>query len=110
MGLISRVSSRTYRVKLLIQKTKIEIIKMSGGQFGGEDINALVFDFGSHSCKVGYGGTFDPTLIFPSVVGKVVETVEVEVEGEEKNKVSEDKAENKEKKGENEMETDDNNK
>merc|ERR1712176_387101 len=108
MGLISRVSSRTYRVKLLIQKTKIEIIKMSGGQFGGEDINALVFDFGSHSCKVGYGGTFDPTLIFPSVVGKVVETIEVVVEedAEEKDKISDDKAKNEEEKGENEMETD----
>ena len=33
---------------------------MSGGTFGGEDINALVFDIGTHSIRVGYAGDFEP--------------------------------------------------
>ena len=46
---------------------------MSGGTYGGEDVNAIVIDFGSHSCKVGFGGEFEPKLIIPSVVGKIIE-------------------------------------
>lgn len=46
---------------------------MSGGTYGGEDVNALVIDFGSYSCKVGYGGDFEPKIIIPSVVGKLIE-------------------------------------
>merc|ERR1712142_576664 len=63
MGLISRVSSRTYRSKKLVQKF------MSNATYGGEDVSALVFDIGSHTCRVGYGGDFEPKLIYPSVVG-----------------------------------------
>ena len=42
---------------------------MSGGTFGGEDINALVFDIGTHSIRVGYAGDFEPKAVFPTVVG-----------------------------------------
>jgi len=42
---------------------------MSGGTFGGEDINALVFDIGTHSIRVGYAGDFEPKAVIPTIVG-----------------------------------------
>jgi len=42
---------------------------MSGGTFGGEDINALIFDIGTHSIRVGYAGDFEPKAVIPTVVG-----------------------------------------
>lgn len=44
---------------------------MSGGQYGGEDINALVFDIGSANTRVGYAGDFEPKCVFPTAVGFV---------------------------------------
>jgi len=53
---------------------------MSAAQYGGEDINALVFDMGSAVCKMGYGGDFEPKAIFPSAIGKVVNKSEMETD------------------------------
>ncbi|KAJ3314868.1 Actin-like 6A [Boothiomyces sp. JEL0838] len=39
-------------------------------QFGGDEVSALVFDFGSCTSKVGYAGEDTPRAVFPSVVGK----------------------------------------
>lgn len=37
--------------------------------FNGEETTALVFDFGSSTSKVGYGGEDGPRSVFPSFVG-----------------------------------------
>ena len=57
---------------------------MSGGTFGGEDINALVFDIGTHSIRVGYAGDFEPKAVFPTVVGTKIIQNEVTSENSEK--------------------------
>ncbi|KAI8897686.1 actin family, partial [Globomyces pollinis-pini] len=40
-------------------------------RFGGEEVNALVFDFGSSLSKVGYAGEDSPKTVLPSYVGQV---------------------------------------
>jgi hypothetical protein len=35
--------------------------------FGGDDVGALVMDFGSSTCKVGFAGKDTPQSVFPSV-------------------------------------------
>ena len=40
-------------------------------QFGGEDCGALVFDFGTKTSKIGFGGEETPRSVFPSVVGSI---------------------------------------
>ncbi|KAL3089937.1 hypothetical protein niasHS_006389 [Heterodera schachtii] len=42
---------------------------MSGGIYGGDDVGALVFDPGSHSFRVGYGGEEFPRFDIPARVG-----------------------------------------
>ena len=38
-------------------------------QFGGDDVQALVFDFGTKTSKVGYAGEDTPRHVFPSHIG-----------------------------------------
>jgi actin-related protein len=47
---------------------------MSGGVYGGDEVGALVFDFGSHSIRAGYAGEDTPKADIPSYVGSVVGT------------------------------------
>ncbi|GLI62870.1 ortholog of actin-related protein 4 [Volvox africanus] len=42
---------------------------MSSNIYGGDEVNALVLDLGTHSCKAGYAGDDTPKAVFPSVVG-----------------------------------------
>uniref|UniRef100_A0A183BWS5 Actin-related protein 4 n=1 Tax=Globodera pallida TaxID=36090 RepID=A0A183BWS5_GLOPA len=42
---------------------------MSGGVYGGDDVGALVFDPGSHSFRVGYGGEEFPRYDIPARIG-----------------------------------------
>lgn len=50
---------------------------MSGGVYGGDEVNALVFDVGSFSTRAGYAGEDSPKADIPTVVG-VIENKEVE--------------------------------
>uniref|UniRef100_A0A914GW17 40S ribosomal protein S3 n=1 Tax=Globodera rostochiensis TaxID=31243 RepID=A0A914GW17_GLORO len=43
--------------------------QMSGGVYGGDDVGALVFDPGSHSFRVGYGGEEFPRYDIPARIG-----------------------------------------
>ncbi|XP_024383760.1 actin-related protein 4 [Physcomitrium patens] len=36
---------------------------------GGDEVSAIVFDLGSHSCRSGYAGEDQPKSVFPSAVG-----------------------------------------
>uniref|UniRef100_A0A915N9K7 Actin n=1 Tax=Meloidogyne javanica TaxID=6303 RepID=A0A915N9K7_MELJA len=42
---------------------------MSGGIYGGDDVGAIVFDSGSHSFRVGFGGEEIPKFEIPARVG-----------------------------------------
>eukprot|EP00118_Oscarella_pearsei_P003153 m.13202 g.13202 ORF g.13202 m.13202 type:complete len:158 (+) comp24530_c0_seq4:83-556(+) len=42
---------------------------MSGGVYGGDEVGALVFDFGSYSVRAGYAGEDTPKVDFPSFIG-----------------------------------------
>ncbi|KAG2486149.1 hypothetical protein HYH03_015113 [Edaphochlamys debaryana] len=42
---------------------------MSNNIYGGDEVNAIVLDLGTHSCKAGYSGDDTPKAVFPSVVG-----------------------------------------
>ncbi|XP_065844421.1 actin-like protein 6A [Oscarella lobularis] len=42
---------------------------MSGGVYGGDEVGALVFDFGSFSTRAGYAGEDTPKVDFPSSIG-----------------------------------------
>lgn len=42
---------------------------MSGGVYGGDDVGAIVFDSGSHSFRVGFGGEEIPKFDIPARVG-----------------------------------------
>ena len=42
---------------------------MSGGVYGGDEVEALVFDPGHYSLRVGYAGEDSPKTEIPSVVG-----------------------------------------
>lgn len=48
---------------------------MSGGVYGGDEVGALVMDFGSYSVRAGYAGEDSPKVEFPSTIG-VVEAAE----------------------------------
>ena len=37
--------------------------------FGGDDVNALIFDIGTNNTKVGYSSKDLPSCIYPTVVG-----------------------------------------
>ncbi|GAB4819418.1 hypothetical protein N2152v2_006464 [Parachlorella kessleri] len=37
--------------------------------YGGDEVNAVVIDIGTHSVKAGYAGEDTPKLLFPSAVG-----------------------------------------
>uniref|UniRef100_A0A6N2N2J3 Actin-related protein 4 n=1 Tax=Salix viminalis TaxID=40686 RepID=A0A6N2N2J3_SALVM len=39
--------------------------------YGGDEVSAIVIDFGSHTCKAGYAGEDAPKAVFPSVVGSI---------------------------------------
>ncbi|KAL9303552.1 hypothetical protein ACSQ67_020815 [Phaseolus vulgaris] len=36
--------------------------------YGGDEVSAIVFDLGSHTCKAGYAGEDAPKAVFPSVL------------------------------------------
>jgi actin-related protein len=42
---------------------------MSAQMSGGEEVNGVVIDLGSQTCKVGYAGEDTPKFVFPSQVG-----------------------------------------
>jgi len=42
---------------------------MSGGLYGGDEFGALVYDFGSHTIRIGYAGEDTPKADFPTMVG-----------------------------------------
>uniref|UniRef100_A0A1E1XFB4 Putative actin-like protein 6a n=1 Tax=Amblyomma aureolatum TaxID=187763 RepID=A0A1E1XFB4_9ACAR len=46
---------------------------MSGGVYGGDEVGALVFDFGHYSVRAGYAGEDSPKAEIPSSVGVIEE-------------------------------------
>uniref|UniRef100_A0A224YQK8 Actin-like protein 6B n=1 Tax=Rhipicephalus zambeziensis TaxID=60191 RepID=A0A224YQK8_9ACAR len=46
---------------------------MSGGVYGGDEVGALVFDFGHYSVRAGYAGEDSPKAEIPSTVGVIEE-------------------------------------
>ncbi|KAG2429211.1 hypothetical protein HXX76_010981 [Chlamydomonas incerta] len=42
---------------------------MSSNIYGGDEVNALVLDLGTHTFKAGYSGDDTPKAVFPSMVG-----------------------------------------
>lgn len=56
---------------------------MSGGVYGGDEVGALVFDFGHYSIRAGYAGEDTPKADIPSMVGVIEENVSdaMEVDG-----------------------------
>ncbi|KAJ3306117.1 Actin-like 6A [Kappamyces sp. JEL0829] len=46
----------------------------------GEEISALVFDFGTHSSKVGFGGEDGPRQVFPSQIGTVHDASQMDLD------------------------------
>ncbi|GFR43200.1 hypothetical protein Agub_g4238 [Astrephomene gubernaculifera] len=42
---------------------------MSNNIYGGDEVNALVLDLGTHAFKAGYSGDDTPKAVFPSMVG-----------------------------------------
>ena len=42
---------------------------MSNGQYGGDEVGAVVVDFGSHSVRAGYSGEELPKCVFPNAIG-----------------------------------------
>jgi actin-related protein len=49
---------------------------MSSGIIGGDEVGALVLDFGSYTTRAGYAGQDLPMCDFPSVIGVVEELVD----------------------------------
>ena len=52
---------------------------MSGGVYGGDEVGALVFDYGSHTIRAGFAGEDLPKADIPSTVGCIEEEVKMEV-------------------------------
>ncbi|KAF8764833.1 actin-like protein 6B [Argiope bruennichi] len=48
---------------------------MSGGVYGGDEVGALVFDFGHYSIRAGYAGEDTPKADIPSMIGVIEENV-----------------------------------
>ena len=42
---------------------------MSHGQYAGDEVGALVVDFGSHNVRAGYSGEELPKCVFPNAIG-----------------------------------------
>jgi len=42
---------------------------MSGATYGGDEVNALVFDFGTSTTKAGFAGEDVPKAVFPTMLG-----------------------------------------
>eukprot|EP00798_Chlamydomonas_sp_ICE-L_P024042 gene24042-9619_t len=49
--------------------------------YGGDEVNALVVDVGTHSCKAGYAGDDIPKAVFPSSCGVLINEDGMEVDG-----------------------------
>ncbi|XP_054710495.1 actin-like protein 6B [Uloborus diversus] len=47
---------------------------MSGGVYGGDEVGALVFDFGHYSIRAGYAGEDTPKADLPTAVGVIDES------------------------------------
>lgn len=56
---------------------------MSGGVYGGDEVGALVFDFGHYSIRAGYAGEDTPKADIPTMVGVIEENASdaMEVDG-----------------------------
>ena len=52
---------------------------MSGGVYGGDEVGALVFDYGSHTIRAGFAGEDLPKADIPSMIGAIEEEVKMEV-------------------------------
>lgn len=48
---------------------------MSGGVYGGDEVGALVFDFGHYSIRAGYAGEDTPKADIPTMAGVVEENI-----------------------------------
>ncbi|GIX95916.1 actin-like protein 6B [Caerostris darwini] len=48
---------------------------MSGGVYGGDEVGALVFDFGHYSIRAGYAGEDTPKADIPTMAGVLEESV-----------------------------------
>lgn len=55
---------------------------MSGGEYAGDDVGAIVVDIGSNTTRVGFAGEDTPRADIPSVVG-IVENKVIDGEGKE---------------------------
>jgi actin-related protein len=44
---------------------------------GGDDVNAVVVDYGSHSIRYGHAGEDVPTLVVPTTIGAMEEIFKV---------------------------------
>ena len=55
---------------------------MSGGVYGGDEVGALVFDYGSHTIRAGFAGEDLPKADIPSMIGAIEEEVKMEVDEE----------------------------
>jgi len=53
---------------------------MSGGVYGGDEVGALVFDYGSHTIRAGFAGEDLPKADIPSMIGCVEEEVKMETD------------------------------
>jgi len=53
---------------------------MSGGVYGGDEVGALVFDFGSRTIRAGFAGEDLPKADIPSTIGAIEEEVKMEVD------------------------------
>nr|ADI46900.1 ARP4m [Volvox carteri f. nagariensis] len=54
---------------------------MSSNIYGGDEVNALVLDLGTHSCKAGYAGDDTPKAVFPSVSALVACSLKFQMVG-----------------------------
>jgi len=53
---------------------------MSGGVYGGDEVGAIVFDYGAYSTRAGYAGEDMPKYEFPTSVGVIEEAESMEVD------------------------------
>lgn len=53
---------------------------MSGGVYGGDEVGALVFDYGSHTIRAGFAGEDLPKADIPAMIGAVEDEVKMETD------------------------------
>ena len=58
---------------------EIPVNNMSGGVYGGDEVGALVFDYGSNTIRAGFAGEDLPKADIPAMIGAIEEEVKIEV-------------------------------